>query len=215
MKSILAALVASMALGACQGPGPKTIGEATLAPLALGAAPVPDEARDAPVVEVVPGKTPTIPGDKVVKLAIDRRVPWGLVQAILTKMESQGQTPVLLVVEKRKIKSFHLDDELDGPAIEVPAFTDGKLCVKHPEIIEAKCVKSASETYIEAAYTRELVREAVRGYGLFNVMVELPQDLRWIDVVSAVGGARSCCFEQKVKVRTKAMEADRVLVPLE
>jgi hypothetical protein len=76
-------------------------------------------------------------------------------------------------------------------------------------------VQSESKTYIEAAYTRELVREAVRGYGLFNAVVELPQDLKWIDVVSAVGGARSCCFEQKVKVRTKAMEPDRVLVPLE
>lgn len=201
----MAWMAAILALAACEGPGPRKLGNATLAALARGSEPVPEEAKDAPVVEVMPDTTPTIPGAKVVKLAIDRRVPWGMVHAIVTKMQSQGQTPVLLVAERDHVMAFHLDDELDGEIIEILTYTNGKLCVKHPEVAEAKCAQSANKRYIDGAYTRELVREAVKGYERQNAVVELPQALTWADVVSAVGGARSCC-ENAIRVKVKDAE---------
>lgn len=206
----LPALCLALLVPACEGPGPKKIGDVTLAVLMMGGQPVPPEAAEAPVVKVMPGQTPVIPAAKVVKLAIDRKVTWGLVKAIAAAMEAKGQTPVFLVAKQLRVQAFHFSDPLKGPHIEVLTYTDGKLCVKHPDVAEAKCSQTLTKNYIDAAFTRELVREAVRGYQRADVIAELPDALTWADVVSAVGGARSCC-DQPVRVRILGSESPDTL----
>ncbi len=189
--------------GACEGKGPVKQGEAVLALLAVGSEPVPAEAADAPIVEVLPDKTPTIPDAPIVKLAIDREVHWGLVKAILETMEQKGQKPVFLVAERRRIKTFYLNDKLDGPIIRIYADTKGKICIKHPAAHEAKCQKTPSEEYIDGSFTRELVREAAKGYDRWDFRVDpLPQNMTWRDVVTVLGASRSCC-KREVRVRLK------------
>ena len=215
----------ALALVACKGPGPKQVGEATLA-LALGVEEIPAAAEDAPVVEIMPGKPATIPAAPVVKLAIDRDVPWAQVKASLDIMDQRKQTPVLLVAERRKVRAFARFDvvareqmeELRAHAIEITAYTDGKACVRHPDVAEAKCVQTPSRKYIDGAFTRELVREAVKGYGLSKTAVDLPPDLQWDDVVRVVDSARTCCGKQReVSAHVLPPDAfpDRMQVPAE
>lgn len=214
----------ALGLAACQGPGPKQVGEATLA-LALGVEEIPAAAQDAPVVEIMPGQPVTIPAAPVVKLAIDRDVTWAQVRASLDIMDEREQTPVLLVAERRKVRAFARFDviarseieELRAHAIEITAYTDGKVCVRHPEVTEAKCVQTPSRQYIDGAFTRELVREATKGYGLSKTAVDLPPDLQWDDVVRVVDGARTCCGEREVTAVVLPADAfpERMQVPAE
>ncbi|MCG8416576.1 MAG: hypothetical protein MJE77_01380 [Proteobacteria bacterium] len=190
-----------MVHAACEGPGPVRVGNATLAVLLLGSDPMPADAENAPTVQVLRGQPTTIPNDPVVKLAIDRLVPWAKVQAVLKTIEDKKQKPVLLVAQRFKVRAFHLNDELLGPAIEVYAQMEGKICVKHPDVREAKCNQGLDETYIDPAFTRGLVREAVNGYQRTNVRVDLPDMLTWGDVVASVGGARSCCGKRAIRVK--------------
>jgi hypothetical protein len=214
----------ALGLVACKGPGPKQVGEATLA-LALGVEEIPAEAKDAPVVEIMPDRPATIPAAPVVQLAIDRDVPWAQVKASLDIMDQRKQTPVLLVAERRKVRAFPRFDvvareaipDLVKHAIEITAYTDGKACVRHPEVAEAKCVQTPSGQYIDGAFTRELVREAVKGYGMSKTAVDLPPDLQWDDVVRVVDGARTCCGEREVTAVALPADAfpERMQVPAE
>lgn len=185
---------------ACQGAGPKKIGDATLAPVAAGFEEVPKEAEGAPLVVVLPNTTPTIPDAPVVKLAVDRKVPWGMVKAIVDRMESEGRTPILLVAKRNEVKMLRLKDPLYGKPIGVYAFLDGKLCVKHPGVLEKKCTQTYYKDYIDGAHTRELVREAVLGYKRQDVLVVLPLALTWGDAVTALAATRSCCGDREVRV---------------
>lgn len=195
------ALVAAALLGsACDGPGPLKVGDAILPVLVVGNDPLPESAKEAPEVVVMPGKPTTIPDAPVVKLAIDRLVPWAQVRAILAPMKIKGQEAILLVARKRQMRAFHLDDEPDGSYILLITELDGKICVKHPGVREAKCSQTQNASYIDPSFTRELVREAVNGYQRTNVKVALLDDLHWGDVVAAVGGARSCCGDRKIRV---------------
>ena len=199
-------LVASLGLAACKGPGPKKVGDATLA-RAMGVEDLPAAAAEAPLVEVRPGEQATrIPDAPVVRLAIDRKVTWGAVKAILDVMQERGQEPVLLVTERHNVKAFRLEDAFEGPAIDLLAFTDGKSCVRHPDIPEAKCVQTPSGKYIDAAFTREIVREAVRGYQMTNVEVDLPPELNWDDAVRVIDAARTCCKDAKTLVKLRPPE---------
>lgn len=192
----------SLGLMACKGPGPATVGDATLA-MAMGVEKVPAEARGAPLVEVLPGKPATIPDAPMVRLAIDRKARWGEVKAILDLMAQRKQTPVILVTERHNVRTLTLEDSFDGEALDLIAYTDGKSCVRHPDIAEAKCVQTPNGKYIDAAFTREIVREAVRGYGIDKVEVDLPSRLPWADVVRVVDGARTCCLGDPVQVKIR------------
>lgn len=218
-------LLLAIALAACKGPGPKQVGEARLA-LASGVEKLPAEAENAPVVEILPDRPATVPDAPVVKLAIDRDATWGQVKATLHVIDQRGQTPVLLVAERRTVRAFPRFDRADGidvpallaRAIELTAYTDGKLCVRHPELAEAKCVQSPSRTYIDGAFTRQLVREAVDGYSLTRTVADFPDALQWDDVVRVVDGVRTCCGRDR-QVSVLALPADafpeRMQVPAE
>lgn len=198
----LVLVAASLGLPACNGPGPAKVGDATLA-LALGVEDVPAAAESAPVVEVLPGRPVTVPSAPRIRLAIDRNATWGEVKAVLDLMAQRKQEPVLLVTERRNVKAFQLEDSFEGPALDLIAYTGGKACVRHPDISEAKCVQTRSGKYIDAAFTREIVREAVRGYGMDQVEVELPPALPWADAVRVVDGARTCCLGDPVRVKIR------------
>ncbi|MEM9490714.1 MAG: hypothetical protein AAGC55_16320 [Myxococcota bacterium] len=188
---------------ACEGPGLTKIDDATLPVLLLGSDPLPENEADIPLVSVMTEQTVTIPDAPKVKLAIDRKVPWAQVKAIISEMESRGQEPVLLVAKRRKVQAFHLSDQLDGPIVEVYATTEGKICVHHPDAREAKCSQGQDRKYIDAVYVRTLVREAVDGYKRTNFEVSLPNSLTWGDAVAAIGGTRSCCGERLIRVQVR------------
>ena len=195
----------------CKGPGPKKIGDATLAPLAAGGKTLSEDAKKAPLVVVLPDSQPTIPDVEMVQLAIDRHVSWGMVKAIIDRMYEHGQTPVLLVAQRQKVLELALSDELLGPPLEVYAQLEGKLCVKHPAAEEMICTQTYSKKYIDGAHTRELVRKAVLGYERADVQVELLPALNWGDVVTAVGATRSCCGKREVRVRLIDSPTDRLV----
>ncbi len=185
---------------ACDGRGPLQVGEATLAVIVLGFDELPKDADKLPQVVVMPGQPVTVPDAPVVKLAVDRLVSWGQVKAIVDLMEARDQKPIFLIAKRSKIKAFHLNDELEGEVVQVYAETEGKICVSHPEVREAKCQQTLDKKYLDPSFTRELVREAINGYERSDVIIDLPDALIWGDVVSAVGGARSCCGDQTVRV---------------
>lgn len=185
----------------CRGQEQQKIGDATLAPLVAGTNDIPDEAKDAPTVVVMPDSKPTIPQEPIVKLAIDRDVMWGMVKAIIDRMYEYGQTPVLLVDTRGSVKEFHLNDNLIDKPLEIFAELEGKLCVQHPAANEAICTQTQSRRFIDGSHTREIVRKAVLGYERSDVVVALPMTLKWRDVVTAVGATRSCCGKTPVRVR--------------
>lgn len=202
MKTTLAALALALALVAfaCTGKGQAQVGEA-LIPQADGVI----EAEPGDTIEVEDGEQiiENIPAGAVVRLAIDRNVPWQRVAELIEWIEAEGKKPVLLVGRRSKVKAFVLNDELVGDPITVTTTTDGKACVQPPGSIEAKCVQRSDKSHISRAYTRELVREAMRAYRLTDVEVILPPDLGWGDAVRAIDGARTCCADQPMRVRVK------------
>lgn len=222
---MLSGVLLAIGLAACKGPGPKQVGEATLA-MAAGVEKVPAEAENAPVVEVLPDRPATVPDAPVVKLAIDRDATWGQVKATLHVIDQRKQQAVLLVAERRTVRALPRFDQvvgLDVPdlvahALELTAYTDGKLCVRHPTLAEAKCVQTPARTYIDGAFTRELVREATKSYGLSKAVADLPDALQWDDAVRVIDGVRTCCGKEH-QVSVVALPADafpeRMQVPAE
>ena len=146
---------------------------------------------------------PVLGESKDVLLAIARDVRWAKIRDLSKGLVERGRVPHLIVANGRKKGSFKLRDELQGDPIKVFVSVGGKLCVAPPNSPEAKCVQRGDRSHVDRAFTRELVREAVKGYGLHDVLVDVPADLEWADVVRAVDGSRTCCFEDKVRVRLK------------
>jgi hypothetical protein len=224
MKRHASFVLLALGLVACKGPGPRQVGQATLA-LAVGVEAVPAAAENAPVVEVMPDRPATVPVAPVVKLAIDRDATWGQVKATLHAIDQRQQTAVLLVAERRKVRALPRFDQVGDQnvadllahAIELTAYTDGKVCVRHPTVAEAKCVQTPSRNYIDGAFTRQLVREAVDGYGMSKTVADLPDSLQWDDVVRVIDGARTCCGKRAVSAIALPAEAfpERVQVPVE
>lgn len=193
------ALFALVALS-CTGKGQAQVGEA-LIPQADGV--IAAEPGDTLEVSDPEQVVEAIPDGPVVRLAIDRNVPFQRVAELVEWVEAEGKKPVLLVGRRSKIKAFVMNDELQGDPITVTTTTDGKACVQPPGSPEAKCVQRSDKKHISRAYTRELVREAMNAYRLYDVEVILPPDLGWGDAVRALDGARTCCQDTQMRVRVK------------
>lgn len=148
-----------------------------------------------------------LPEDASIRLAIARDVRWSAVRDLRKRILAAGKTPFLLVAHDRNVGAIELYETLEGEAINVYVSVGGKLCVAPPGSPEAKCVQRGDKLHVDRAFTRELVREAVNAYGLRDVLVDVPADLEWADVVRAVDGARTCFFYDKkaakVRVRLK------------
>ncbi len=149
------------------------------------------------------GEPASLSKDKNVRLAIARDVPWSKVRDLRRTILSADKTPYLLVASGHRVGALELYEELQGDAIDVIVSVGGKLCVSPPNTPEAKCVQRADKVHVDRSFTRELVREAVKAYGLNDVIVDVPADLEWGDLVRAVDGSRTCCFDDKVRVRLK------------
>jgi hypothetical protein len=207
----LSLLVSGLALLA--GTGCPAKGEAKVDGILLAQADGVREAPEGPTL-AVDEKTidaAVVPaGEKVVRLALGRKVLWNQVRALMDKVTAAGARPVLLVGNSHRVREMPLEDEWPGgPALQVMAYIDGKACVQPPGAIEAKCVQSGSKSYIERAFLRELVREQVKAFQIQQVEVELPTTLPWYDVVRTIDGARTCCRDTTMLVRFAPAPVDQ------
>ena len=159
--------------------------------------------------DVPKGPTLHIPGDDlsklpdapIIKIAAERKVPWKQVKALIERIRAAGKQAVPLVGDRWRVRAFALSDETKGPTIAVTATPDGKSCVSPPGVDEAKCVQTVGKDQIDRAYTRRLVREAVKAYQLYDADLEVQGDITWADVVRAIDGTRTCCMDTEVRVK--------------
>jgi hypothetical protein len=152
----------------------------------------------------------TIPDAELVVLAIDRRVPWGRVKAVVESVEAKGAQVAILVSRAGRIRAFVLEDEhKDRARVELLGFPSGtgwKSCVRPRGGDEAKCVAQRAGRFIDGAYTREIVREAVRAYNSRDVLVGVPVSLPWGDAVRLIDGARTCCADEEVRIELVTLD---------
>jgi hypothetical protein len=208
--AVLAALFA-LALPACgQACAPKRIAEVEGAVLAdaMGHIPAPEGAI---TVALLPDQREVeIPAADVVALAVDRRVPWGRVAATIEQIEATGAEVAILVGRRSQVHGFVLEDGHTGrPGVELlgfPASGGWKSCVRPRGGDEAKCAQQHGGRHIDAAFTRELVREAVRAYRSHDVLVGIPVNLAWADAVRLIDAARTCCFDEEVRVEIVGLD---------
>jgi biopolymer transport protein ExbD len=182
---VRALVVLALLAGAC-APIDTKVGKARLAD-ADGTEP----ARPGPTVEV-PGP-PAAPAQGPVRLAADREATYGQVREAMKAIEAQGGEPVLLVARRGEVEALPRPDTLKGPAIKLRAEVEGKACISPPDTDEATCVKGHFQKHIDRAFLRQIVRQAVREYGLKEVRITVDADLAWGDAVRAIDGARTCC----------------------
>ncbi len=202
MRWVLLAATACVVLASgCRGKSHAKIGD-ILIPQADGVI----EAPKGTTVEIgADGVLHGMPEGEIIRLAIHRDAYWIKIRGIMTQLEEAGKRTVLLVGRRHHVMAFALGDELHpGEAIRVSAMIDGKACVSPPGVAEAKCVQRSDKKHISRAYTRELVREAVRGYRLENVEIEVAETLSWADVVRVIDGARTCCKDHDIRVQLQA-----------
>jgi hypothetical protein len=181
------------------------VGKARLAQVSGAQASGVQDIPDGPTVELLPRSAPPpLPDGPLLRVAIDREVPWHAVAVFLDTAARAGKQVVLLVGRRHKIAQFRLRDRLQGSAIEAFVAAGGKTCIGPPRAREYKCVQPMEGTYVDEAFVRELVREAMRGYDLRDVRLAIPRSLPWADVVRAINGARTCC--DKVEMRVELTE---------
>jgi hypothetical protein len=198
------ALVLLAAATACKGKGVAAVEGVVLAQA--------DLATEAPsdgallVIDKDPPGPVTVPTDKRVRVAFHWGVSWKAASEVIRQLESAGREVVLLVGQRSHVMAFALSQPLEAPRpITVYAtYTTGKACVQAPGAREAKCVQSADKKTLDRAGLRSTVREAVRKLGIYDVEVEVDPELPWGDVVRALDGARTCCFDEPVRARLTA-----------
>lgn len=140
-----------------------------------------------------------------VRLAADRDLPFGAVVDAVAAVQRAGGEPLLLVTSRRKVAALPASDPRPAESIRLVANADARACVSPPEVEEAKCVRRADGKHVERAFVRELVREAVKGYDLTHVHVEVAPTLSWADALRAIDGARTCCPGVTMTVSTEGL----------
>ncbi len=189
---------------ACDAPEPAKVGDALLAQ-ATGVSAAPEGAT----VEVRAGTPVTLPDAPVIRLAVDREAPFGKVEMLLERIREKGATPVILVGQRRRIYAFELSQKVDeARAIQATVTSDNKFCVSPPQVKEAKCTGQLDGKHVDRAGTRELIREAVKAYGMTDIQLLLPRSLPWADAVRAIDGARTCCKNIEPTVELLAPRGD-------
>lgn len=160
-------------------------------------------------VAIVRGEVPTVITEELfgtsqdVLLAVARDVQWHHIRDLRKALIDAGRVPHLLVANQRKVGTLKLRDTLKGEPIRLDVSVGGKICVSPPNSIKARCAERGDRKHVDRALTRESIRDAVKAYGLHDVLVDVPADLEWAEVVRAIDGARTCCFEDIVRVRLK------------
>jgi hypothetical protein len=140
---------------------------------------------------------PSVPaGAKVVQIAAARDLPYARVRELVKAVHAAGARPVLLVGASGKpmalphtgaavAKSILLETEKSGD--------DAKACMQPPEALERQCAARPGSPHVDRAFVRQIVRDAVKGYGLDVVHVKPDEQMSWADAVRAIDGARTCC----------------------
>ena len=191
-------------LAACDAPPQGKVGKTLLAQ-ADDIQPVPQE-PGAVTVEFPADPLAELPDATIVHLAIARNTPYSQVQSVLQRLSDAGKTVRILAASRKYVGVFELDEELKGEAIRLWVNQEGKSCVSPPGVEEAKCVKRRGRTrHVDRAFTRQLVREAVAGYQLSDVVVEIPPTLEWADVLRAIDAARTCCKQDSPRARIRVL----------
>lgn len=185
-------LLALLGFGGCKAPERGNV-NGILLPQATGVIDVPE----GPTIELAePGAAATLgplPAGDTIKIAAHIDVPWPEMRDVIKSIHAAGKRAVPLVGVRNKVRGFVISDELAGESIALTAQPNGKACVSPPGVPEAKCVQTMSKKNIDRGFVRGLMSEAVNQYRLYDVDVEAQGDIRWIDVVRAVDGARTCC----------------------
>jgi hypothetical protein len=189
-------IIAGLALAGCKGKGHARV-DGVLVPQARSHVDVPD----GPTLHIPGDDLTTLPDAPVIKIAAERKTPWADVKQLIERIEAAGKQAVPLIGDRDDVHAFVLSDPVEGPTIEVTATPDGKVCVSPPGNPEAKCAQTMSKKHVDRAHTRRLVREAVRGYKLFEADLEVQGEMEWADVVRAVDGTRTCCLEDRIAVK--------------
>jgi hypothetical protein len=208
LAPLAAALIAAGCGKACQSSRINEVEGAVLAD-AMGHV---DPPEGGVTVALLPGQDEVaIPDADSIVLAIDRRVPWGRVASTVEQVERSGAELGILVGRRGHVRGFVLADEHERrPGVELLGFPSAegwKSCVRPRGGDEAKCAQQHGGRHIDAAFTRELVREAVRAYNSRDVIVGIPENLSWGDAVRLIDAARTCCFEEEVRVEIINLDA--------
>jgi hypothetical protein len=155
-----------------------------------------------PLVELgKDGKLPALPaGATVVRIAAHRDAPYGSVRELVRQIARAGARPVLLVGRLEKIGKLPAGAVAESTSILLEAEEEGKSCVSPPGAEERLCSKAPYGPHTDRAGVRELVRNAIKGYGIHAVHVRPDLSMSWVDAVRAIDGARDCC-DQAVEVR--------------
>jgi len=154
---------------------------------------------------------PAVPkGAPVVQIAAARDLPYARVRELVKAVHAAGARPVLLVGAGGKpmalphtgaaiTRSILLETEKSGD--------DAKACMQPPEALERQCAARPGSPHVDRAFVRQIVRDAVKGYGIDVVHVKPDEQMSWADAVRAFDGARTCCGKDaKITVSIEDLE---------
>ena len=209
MKLPTLAIVFLALLGACSGGRPLVVQVGQI-PLADADGVV--EPEPGPLLELGPRgdePMPAIPpGAKIVQIAAARDLPYARVAELVQAVNAAGARPVLLVGSRGKVMALpHSIDAIEKSIlVEATMDADGaKACMQPPEALERSCTRRSRSPHIDRAFVRELVRDAVKGYGLTHVHVRADAGMSWVDVVRTLDAARTCCKGVVVQISVEGL----------
>lgn len=196
MRRVLPLLLAAAALFGCDQHFDAEVGGAVL-PQANAVVP----ATEGPVVVIKPGAPPPTLAAGPVRLAVDNKVPWQQLAAVLDLADQAGARPTFLVGQRHVVHGFVLSDELvDGYKLRFQTTAVGKFCMSPPGTREAYCIESADHRHVSSMFVREAVQKAVAEYDILQALVSPDDDARWGDLVRTIDGARTCCGDRRFRV---------------
>lgn len=207
MRLAVAMAIAALFATACNK-GPATVDGIRLAQARGVYDPPPAKAKLTVTSDLIPDDdavakiVATVDKGAAIRLIVAMDVPWHEVRRIVDAVIAAGRKPVILIGKRSHLAALHLSDKLSGgPAIQLVAQLDGKICLAPPETKTAKCVtRYLDDHHIDRAFTRGLVDEGVKAYNLHDVELHIPPMMDWADVVRALDGARTCCGDTEVRV---------------
>ena len=201
VAAFVLAAAAVPAAGACGAPSPEIAIQGAVLAEADGVVPAAEGPTVALTGAAAGGPLPALPDADVVRVAIDRTVPYRDADRLIEALAAAGKTPVYLVSSHRDLRGFVVArPTADVEAIRLVATDDGKACVSPPGVAEAKCVQRPDKKHIDRAFVRELTREAHRAYHLDTVHIDADPGVEWGDIVRAIDGARTCCADTPITV---------------